>query len=254
MPSRGFTLTELAVVLVLVALLMGGLLVPLSAQYELEHRRTTTQELANIKEALLGFAIQHGRLPCPADGSLPSGTAGAGIEAAAPSSGCLCTGGVASNAGAACTINTTVGGVLPWATLGLNETDAWGNRYTYAVTASYARTGKPQSMFYCVPSTTPADAVFAICTPGQIVVRSAATSGAALTNADETPAVVLSHGANGLGAVQANGIIRPGAIGDEAENGDYDDIFVSNTPIDDLVVWISRPILMNRMLTAGKLP
>jgi hypothetical protein len=65
---------------------------------------------------------------------------------------------------------------------------------------------------------------------------------------------VVSHGDNGLGAWQSNGSQRAGAAGDELANADGDANFVSNARIDDLVSWISRPVLMNRMISAGKLP
>lgn len=63
--DKGFTLTELAVVLVIVSLLMGGLLIPLGAQQEIEKRRATEQQLNNIRETLIAFGTVNMRLPCP---------------------------------------------------------------------------------------------------------------------------------------------------------------------------------------------
>lgn len=63
--ARGFILMELTVVLVIVALLLGGLLIPLSAQRDGEAIRGTEKYLADIRDALLGFAVANGRLPCP---------------------------------------------------------------------------------------------------------------------------------------------------------------------------------------------
>ena len=54
---RGFTLTELAVVMVIVAVLMGGLLIPLSAQRDAQAFRETQAQLDEIREALIGFAV-----------------------------------------------------------------------------------------------------------------------------------------------------------------------------------------------------
>jgi prepilin-type N-terminal cleavage/methylation domain-containing protein len=76
--SSGFTLVELAMVLFIVSLLIGGLLMPLSAQNEVRGRQETDRALANIREALIGFAAINGRLPCPADRTIASGVANAG--------------------------------------------------------------------------------------------------------------------------------------------------------------------------------
>ncbi len=49
---RGFTLIEMAVVLVIVGLLLGGMLVPLATQMETDRRKETTATLESIREAL----------------------------------------------------------------------------------------------------------------------------------------------------------------------------------------------------------
>ena len=64
--DAGFTLAEMAIVLFIVVLLLGGLLVPLSAQIESHNIQATRDTLSEINEALLGFAAAQGRLPCPA--------------------------------------------------------------------------------------------------------------------------------------------------------------------------------------------
>lgn len=247
--ARGFTLTELAVVLVIVTLLISGMLMPLNSQKDLERRRETQVALESIREALIGYAIQNGRLPCPALATLASGSVGAGQEVTTGSGTTL-----------ACTATS---GALPWATLGLSETDAWNRRYSYQISAVYARgTGDTISANYnCPPSvpqqptTPPAAAAFALCSRGSInLYHSLGPPAVRLTSDYEVPALVMSHGANGTGAYLSDGTQIAGAAGDEAENADGDNNFVSHTSIDDQLVWISRPLLMNRMLSAGKLP
>ena len=60
--ARGFTLAEMAVVLVIVALLLAGMMLPISAQQDIRARQETEGTLNDIREALIGFAIANGRL------------------------------------------------------------------------------------------------------------------------------------------------------------------------------------------------
>jgi len=109
--SRGFTLVEMAVVLIIIAFLVSGLLVPLSKQLEQKRIQATDECLEQINDALIGFAIISGRLPCP-------DTDSDGIEDT------FC--------------NTE--GELPWATLAINTShsiDGWGNPLRYRVDQSY---------------------------------------------------------------------------------------------------------------------
>lgn len=230
----GFSLVEIAIVLAIVALLMAGLLPTISGQVERQHISDTRKQLDEIQQALLGFAIINGRLPCPADGTIASGQAGAGQETAT------------------CSTSASAGGVLPWATLGVGETDAWGRRFTYRVDPNFA--DAIGTTFGCSPSVAPTQSSFALCSTGNLNVL--ASSGG--TNiASNVPAVIISHGTNGYGAYTPTGQHLAGGSTDETENADNDNTFVSHdfTPtFDDLVVWISPNILLNRMVTAGKLP
>ncbi|WP_229415627.1 type II secretion system protein [Pseudoduganella armeniaca] len=63
--SRGFTLVEVAIVLVVVGLLIGGLITPLSTQLEQRRVADTRRALEEARDALTGFAIRNGYLPCP---------------------------------------------------------------------------------------------------------------------------------------------------------------------------------------------
>jgi prepilin-type N-terminal cleavage/methylation domain-containing protein len=254
----GFTLAEMAIVLVIVGLLLGGLIVPLSAQMDARDRSETQKALADAREALIGFAIVNGRLPCPADRTISTGNFNAGIEATTAAGGpCACTtttSGIARAAVATVCSDTILGGVtgvLPWATLGLPETDGWNNRYSYRITTRFGRVASGQSIFGCTPSANPVNAAFALCSQGDISI---AINAGGTVIASNLPAVVVSHGKNGLGAWLPNGTQIAGASGDELENGNSDASFVSNTSIDDQLIWVSPPLLMNRMIAAGKLP
>lgn len=232
--SAGFSLIEIAIVLAIVGLLLGGLLPTLSAQIESRQIAETRKQMEDILESLTGFALINGRLPCPADG-----TGSSGAEAV-------------TGSGAAATCSLTLG-VLPWTTLGVNETDAWGRRFTYRVTSTYADGADGTATASCNITS---GVSFQLCSSGNLNVK--ATSGG--TNvAANVPAVVVSHGKNGYGAFpHGGGTQLAGATGDEAENADDDNIFVSKDQIqngyDDLVIWLSPNSLVNRMVTAGKLP
>jgi len=51
-PARGFTLIELAIVLVIVTILIGGLAVPLSAQIQARRIAETKKTLEEAREAI----------------------------------------------------------------------------------------------------------------------------------------------------------------------------------------------------------
>ncbi|HQR03744.1 MAG: prepilin-type N-terminal cleavage/methylation domain-containing protein [Proteobacteria bacterium] len=235
----GFTLAEMAVVLVIVSLLIGGMLMPFSAQQDNRRISDTQKMLDSIQTALIGFAVINGRLPCPATPTIPSGAAGAGLEA---------TTGTAPN-----TTCASLSGVLPWATLGIPEIDAWGSRFTYRVTARFAQgTGQPLGLG-CIPPSPPTTASFALCSPGDITVSTATAGG--VTVASALPAVVVSHGKNAVGAYSTQGLVIPGnASTDEQTNASGTANFVSNNAIDDQLTWVPTSLLMSRMLSAGKLP
>ncbi|OGS99319.1 MAG: prepilin-type N-terminal cleavage/methylation domain-containing protein [Gallionellales bacterium RIFCSPLOWO2_12_FULL_59_22] len=237
----GFTLVEMAMVLLIIGLLLGGLIPTLSSQMEAQRVNETRKQLDEIQQALIGFSVINGRLPCPANPTIATGQAGAGTERAPP-----------------CTSSNSTG-VLPWATLGVDETDAWGNRYTYRVTAIFADAVSANSFGgSCTPSPAPTLSSFALCSSGNLDVRSAASGGTSV--AIDAPAVVISHGKNAAGAYTQLGAQLPASgDSDEQENSDgsTDNNYVSHTPtssFDDQVVWLSGNILLNRMVMAGKLP
>ena len=250
--SRGFTLIEMAVVLVVIALLLGSLLVPLASQVEQRRIDSTAQLLEQARDAVLAFAAVRGRLPCPA------GTV---------------------NGQEVLTTNAATGdcanfwGFLPAATLGLNPLDSdgyardgWGleqNRIRYAVrnaTAGgqpfvFTKTGGMKAAG--MPSFNGMQFLF-VCNSGS-GVTAGADCGSAFTLTNEAVAVIWAAGPNA--ALPAGG-----AGVDEAENpnpngGSADRIFVSRPrgsgtagEYDDQMVWITPPILFQRMIAAGQIP
>ncbi len=255
----GFTLVEMAMVLVIVALLLIGLMPTISSQIEQRRISETKSQLQETQQALIGFALINGRLPCPAQASLATGAANAGLEARNGNTcGCVTSGGgVASASGVACdnTTSTSVTGVLPWATLGISETDAWNRRFTYRVTTRFADEIVAGTTD-CNPAVTaPITSSFALCSQGVPNILSASSG---TTIAANVPAVFVSHGRNGAGAFDSRGSqLAESSNSDEKENSDNDGSFVSHefTPeYDDLLGWISPAILFSKMVSADKLP
>lgn len=228
--QQGFSLVELTVVLVIVALLSSGLMFGLSAQRESAALQDARRQLDTVREALLGFAMANGRLPCPAPANLPNTDANAGKAAPPPCN------------------NALQHGVLPWVTLGVPETDPWGNRLTYFGSNRFteALTSGAQASFTMSTGAPPDNA-------GLADIRNLAGG----TVAIETGAVVVSHGPNGAGAYRTDGSKIADGVNSELENSDTDQIFVADTPtpsFDDQLIWISPHLLKSRLVAVGKLP
>jgi prepilin-type N-terminal cleavage/methylation domain-containing protein len=223
--QTGFTLVELAIVLIIVALLSTGLIFGLSAQRDNAERADAQRQLESIREALLGFAISNGRLPCPALSTLANTDTNAGVENCASQYG-----------------------VIPWVSLGIRETDAWSNRFTYFASDKFtgALAAGNLASFTLATGILPDNDRTA-------TIKDANGINIAL----EIPAVIVSHGSKAAGAYQPTGNKLADGSGDEAENSDADLSFVSRLPndsYDDLVVWIVPSILKSRMVAAGRLP
>ncbi len=264
--ARGFTLLELSVVVLVVTLLIGGLLVPLSTQVEQRNISDTQLRLLQIRDALIGFAIANGRFPCPATVSSPPASTDLGVENPAGGGACV----------------NPIDGYVPGTTLGLTNldsqgfvVDAWGfqqNRIRYSISTATVNgqanpfttnagmrnatiqalgdTSTAHYLYVCVSATgttliacsgiaPPAndpnalsrgDAVFVIYSLG----KNAATSGG--TSADEALNVKLSP--TNVSPVFVNRTVS-GQTGSE---------------FDDLLLWESRYDVIGKLSAAGQLP
>jgi prepilin-type N-terminal cleavage/methylation domain-containing protein len=263
--ARGFTLTELAVVMVIVGLLLGGLAYTMSVQVEQRNFTDTQRRLEDARELLLNFAVVNGRLPCPAAAPpytpFNNGT-GTGIE---------------SPTGGACTYAYT--GFLPGKAIGFQPVDssgyaldAWGNPIRYAVSATTSDTAYRYTTQHTTASpwklsSTPTDLV--ICANWGASTTACGTA-ASVTNANTVVAVVWSQGKN-FPVRTAGGIAAAGSSNDELANNKHSLPSVQNNhavfvwhqstastaatgEFDDQMVWIPIGMLYQRMLAAGVLP
>ena len=241
--SRGFTLVEMAIVLLIVGLLLGGLLMPLSSQVEQKRISETEKYLDQVKDALLGFAAANGRLPCPAT------AASNGLES--PVGGGVCT--------------NPYNGFLPAVTLGLSPVnaaglaiDAWSTPIHYAVTtangSAFTTAGgmKASGMAALTPN-------LSVCASAIGITATTCGGAAGNTLTNNSPVVFYSLGKNA--GVAPTGIDE--AANPNPSSANNDQVFVSHTPatsgaangeFDDIVTWISVNTLFSRMIAAGTLP
>lgn len=215
--SKGFSLVEMAIVLSIVGLLLAGLLPTLSGQIEVQRRNETAKQLNEIRDALFGYAVINGKLPCPTYTANPS-DANYGV------------------APATCTVAPTAEGYLPWKTLGITEMDPWGIK---RVNAASDWKGY---WHYRVDRQFASAVTISSSTLDNLAVKD--TAGTALTSSGERPiAILYSTG--------------PNLQGDGLNTGTFNDEYQSDVPgsgFDDMLIWLSRPQLINRLVSAGKLP
>ena len=278
--QSGFTLIEVAIVLLIVAILLGYTVALFPRQQDLKKYRAVEVEMDRVIEAIIGFAQVNGRLPCPA----------------VPNSGGDEDGGGAVDC-------NNYGGFVPVNTLGLTGKlnqdtlllDPWGNPYRYYVTnndfngiggSDFVRNGEMRAVGLVdsnADNYIDLDGRYLICDDNGTTIDDECTgANEVFGNASGTgqyagaPFVLLSQGRNwNEGA----------AVNDELENigGDLSntDLGIANGPsgneyllkdvaagettfvrrpsgfaddFDDVVRWVSPNILYSKMIEAGQLP
>ena len=266
--ARGFSLIELAVVMLILGALFAGILIPFSTQIEQRRVADTQKTLLEIREALIGFAAAKGRLPCPASASSNGQEEYAG-------------GGNETNGNCA----NFLDGFVPGVTLGVGPSDgngyvvdAWNNRIRYAVSNSNeVPTGTPLpapvNFDFTGMGTFPTSSGemrnvtmanlrpnLRVCSTATGILANSCGTAPSLVN--DAVAVIYSTGANSArpdpGGTRIDENVNPnpnaGAsnvtfvsherAGETAPNGEFDDI----------VIWLSPNILYTRMIAAGRLP
>lgn len=225
--ERGFSLIEMAIVMVILGALIGGLLMPLSTQRDVSNRKAVETQLAEIRNAVMGFVLLNRRLPCPAD-----------PNAAPPN-----VGREARNATPICTFPN---GFVPYMDLGIQGTlingllvDAWQMPIYYRLTdVSAWQYANEINITMTQPN-------FQVCRDDGCA--------AADIIADEIAVVILSTGKDGPDISMSP---------DQALNRSGGTDFVMRTPtemqalgneFDDILVWIARPQLIYELSKAGRL-
>jgi prepilin-type N-terminal cleavage/methylation domain-containing protein len=222
--QRGFSLIEIALVLVIVGLALGGIVAALGSQLANKKISDTQKIISEANDALVGFAIINGRLPRPATSAVN------GAENPAP-----------------CANDATCTGLIPWAALGVTKLDAYGKILRYSVTPAYAN---------------------ALIATGTAPTKQVSTrnSAGALTLLGTHPAVIYSHGNANFGTTDTGGAIPNGSVTniDEITNNTgapagqtfiqrpLGNAGATGGEFDDILLWLPRNTLINRMAQANK--
>ncbi len=241
--EHGFTLIELAVVMLIVGMMLSGLFVSLGQSTESKRRTDATAQLTRLEDALYGFAQTYGRLPCPAT------DISAGVEDPVGGGNC-----------------TQAHGFVPYITLGLQiapsngglMVDPWQLPLRYSV--ALHTTGLNRSF----TSVAGLRALFAsgaaLTASANLICVSDMPGCLGVVAANTVPALVLSMGGNGrqygAGSSAAEQENAGGLLGTFVVPSDNE--FVnqgySEDNFDDMMMYLSPNLLFARMITAGKLP
>ena len=195
---RGFTIIEIAVVMIVAGSLLAFLGSALNDAQQKKRVSVTEYRLERIKTHMGLYLTKRKKLPCPAPLNAEPGTAMFGREAG-PLNDCRGTGGAFNGThrrvGADGTANAVRFGSVPVRDLDLPDdmlVDGWGNRITYAVTINQA-TLMPPAVQY-----TP--------TGGNIEVVGVDGATSVLSTPNSAHYVVISHGADQQGARRIVGV------------------------------------------------
>jgi len=210
----------LLILLTMLLLGMAAVFVNSFRNNSLGREALALQVMGETREALIGYAVLHGRLP------RPSANSASGLEDVN-----------------ACVSEKQCTGYLPWATLGLAPTYARGKPLRYSVTPAFSFPST--RLRYAIPTKTVSGR------EGSRLVEVEGRLPCALT-VPCSPAVIIASGKyQGRGGIDqqanddavANFIKRAASDQDQKDGGAFD----------DLVLWISYDQLMRRASVSGGL-
>ena len=253
--QRGFTLIEIAIGLLVLAILLGYTVALFPVQQELKQYRHADAEMEEIIDAIISFAQINGRLPCPDTDAGPLTADGLEDTTAGPVS-CA-----------------AFFGFVPARTLGLNGNyapdgtllDPWGVGYGYAVSDINNGQPAPNDDRILVTANGIRDFGITNVQPDLFVCDDSATTGVdldctAVTGDEilgsngEVAAVIISLGKDN--EIPATSNVQAENL-DDFDNGTNDKVFVfaaRGDNFDDIVKWIPTNLLISKMIEADRLP
>ena len=251
--KRGFTLAEMAIVLILMGLAMTMGLMMVTATLDNAAYSETKSKQERIKIALIGYLRTNGRLPCPDITADPT-DALYGLQDRQSN----------ADPDSACTAPGTTVQVVPWRDLGLTRddvTDGWGDFFTYRV----AKDTDLRNWTSRSGAGAPFD-INQLSSPALNVLTLSENNGGGATSIVPSPVVVIvSHGKNGLGARTVKGTINtaPSVGTDEAINATVGSSAFIRRPVtdavggggafDDLVAFMAPQDLLQPLISEGSL-
>jgi prepilin-type N-terminal cleavage/methylation domain-containing protein len=270
--ESGFTLIEITIVLLVVAILLGYTVAMFPIQQELKQYREADREMNEIINQLVGFAQINGRLPCPdtSGGPTPGVIDGQSDALDAINN-------VTGVAGADFLLDSCESyfGFLPAVTLGINGDlnasgnllDPWGQPYRYHI-SNVNTSGFP--VIDLVSPNGIREEGLSVVTPNLHIC----TDSDALGNDNDcgdvsgdvvalnVAAVILSTGKDrNIALTTANNSAIQIENLDDFHDGTNDKVYVSssrsdlvNAQYDDVVKWLSTNQLFTKMIEADQLP
>jgi len=227
----GFSLVEIALVLVIVGILLGAALVPLASRDAERRERVAQAQLSAIRDALIAYLITHDRLPCPL---VPARQAideqkCAGFRGGVPAVPLALVGAI------------DAGGAL---------LDPWGRPYRFALSdaddSTHGTIGVPDWTGAGEGATVGIERLrgsLSLCE------RSTPVCPRASLRASDLVFVVLSHGADGTDAdAQRQNLAERGSFTLAPRSQ------ASPNRFDDVLIWASRSELVWWLLRAARLP
>lgn len=192
--SRGFTLIELSVSVLIISLLLGGIISIENQKIRVSQQQELTRKLDAIGAALYHYRLLNNKLPCPGNSALARESSSFGVQANAVVDE-ACDAGVTISSNLNTSAGEVFGGSVPVRTLGLPDDvayDPWGREFTYYI----AQKANGSSHFTGEYGTA------GVADDGKLEVED--ESGTAVV--DNVLAVVLSHGSNGHGGYNIAGV------------------------------------------------
>lgn len=243
--TGGFTLVEMALVLLIIGLLTKTALAPLEGVLEHRKRAQAEQTLLTVRESMFAHVVAYGALPCPlaasATGAFPM-TNLADALASAPGNACEVASGLVPAHGLRLAGAVSASGAL---------LDPWGREYRYAVSLDKDnRKNSDDPPFWTTPGTA-ADVGIGNLTADLVLCNASSGTGCKgrSVRSNQIAFVILSTG----GDASAEGM--------QSENLDNDNYFtvtdesiVAGSQYDDIVAWGSAADVMYWMLRMGWLP
>lgn len=209
----GFSLLELAIVLVLVGLVLAPA-ISLYQNYRIDKDWTETEEnIDEVMNSIGGFRSVYSRYPCPASQTAIPGSLNYGLEDCSVHSPGTCINGI-------CTYSSNIAGqvvvvgALPFKIINIQESESYDkslNRFTYAVTRGLTDSS-----------------TFSMSDGGIGIVDK--TGASIIDPPDRGHFVVLSHGSNKIGGYTRAGVqgfACASGTSLERENCDADSVFLS---------------------------